>query len=75
MSSEYSERFPQTIIDAEDQELFRLMKAEADNYFNGDVNEELIYKLISKGRAIRFTHDFANGRLFIDFPKVSSINK
>jgi hypothetical protein len=70
--SEYSERFPQTVIDASDPELFKLMKSEADNFFDGEVNEELIYKLIMKNKMIRFTHDFKNGKLFIDFPKIKS---
>ena len=71
MSSDYAQRFPQTIIDASDKELFTLMKSEADNFFDGDVNEELIYKLITKNRMIRFTHDCKNGRLYIDFPKIN----
>jgi hypothetical protein len=70
--SEYAERFPQTIIDSEDQELFKLMKDEADNFFDGEVNEELIYKLIVKDKMIRFSHDFKNNKLFIDFPKITS---
>ncbi len=70
--SEYQERFPQTVIDDSDQELFRLMKSEADNFFNGEVSEELIYKIIMKDRMVRFTHDFKNERLYIDFPKITS---
>jgi hypothetical protein len=73
--SEYAERFPQTIIDSEDQELFKLMKDEADNFFDGEVNEELIYKLIVKDKMIRFSHDFKNNKLFIDFPKITSQSK
>lgn len=67
--SEFSERMPQTIIDSSDQELFKLMKAEADNFFDGEVNEKLIYELLKKDRMIRFTHDFKNEKLYIDFPK------
>ena len=70
--SEFSERMPQTIIDSSDQELFKLMKAEADNFFDGEVNEQLIYALIKKDRMIRFTHDFKNEKLYIDFPKSNS---
>jgi hypothetical protein len=73
--SEYQERFPQTIIDASDKELFKLMKDEADNFFDGEVNEELIYKLIVKDKMIRFSHDFKNNKLFIDFPKITSQSK
>ena len=60
---------PQTIIDSSDIELFKLMKSEADNFFDGEVNEQLIYALIKKDRMIRFTHDFKNEKLYIDFPK------
>lgn len=67
--SEFSERMPQTIIDASDPELFKLMKSEADNFFDGEVNEQLIYELLKKDRMIRFTHDFKNEKLYIDFPK------
>ena len=65
-----SERFPQTIIDDSDRELFGLVKNEADNFFDGEVNEELVYKLIKEGRMIRFSHDFLNNKLYIDFPKI-----
>lgn len=66
--SEFSERFPDTIIDASDPDLFKMMKAEADNLFNGDVNEMLIMALVQKGKLIRFTHDFEAEKLYIDFP-------
>ena len=67
--SEFSERMPQTIIDSSDKVLFKLMKDEADNFFDGEVNERLIYELIKRDRMIRFTHDFKNEKLYIDFPK------
>ena len=67
--TEFSERFPQTIIDSSDQDLFKLMKAEADNFFDGEVNEMLVLMLIRKNRNVRFEHDFKNEKLYIDFPK------
>ncbi len=67
--SEFSERMPQTIIDSSDKDLFKLMKSEADNFFDGEVNEMLILMLIKKNRMVRFTHDFKNEKLYIDFPK------
>ena len=67
--SEFAERMPQTIIDSSDLVLFKLMKKEADNFFDGEVNEQLVYELIKKDRMIRFTHDFKNEKLYIDFPK------
>ena len=70
-----SEQFPQVIIDDSDEQLFNLVKPEADNLFDGDVNEDLVYYLIKKQRMIRFSHDFLNNRLFVDFPEISSINK
>ena len=70
-----SEQFPQVIIDDSDKELFTLVKPEADNMFDGDVNEDLVYYLIKKQRMIRFSHDFLNNRLYVDFPEISSINK
>ena len=66
--TEFSERMPQTIIDDTDKDLFKLMKAEADNLFEGDVNDMLIMYLIRKKKLIRFTHDFEDEKLYIDFP-------
>jgi len=66
--TEFSERMPQTIIDDSDKDLFKLMKAEADNLFEGDVNDMLIMYLIRKKKLIRFTHDFEEEKLYIDFP-------
>ena len=67
-----SEQFPQVIIDDSDKELFTLVKPEADNMFDGDVNEDLVYYLIKKQKMIRFSHDFLNNRLYVDFPTISS---
>ena len=66
--TEFSERMPHTIIDDTDKDLFKLMKAEADNLFEGDVNDMLIMYLIRKKKLIRFTHDFEDEKLYIDFP-------
>ena len=66
--TEFSERMPHTIIDDSDKDLFKLMKAEADNLFEGDVNDMLIMYLIRKKKLIRFTHDFEDEKLYIDFP-------
>ena len=66
-----SENFPQTVIDDSDRDLFNLCKSEADNMFDGEVNEDLVYNLIKKGRMIRFSHDFINNKLYIDFPKIN----
>ena len=65
-----AERFPTTIIDPSDKDLFQLMKEEADNYFNGEVNEYLVYMLIKKGKMLRFSHDFEANKLYIDFPDI-----
>jgi hypothetical protein len=70
MSEEYAERFPKTIIDDSDRDLFLLMKSEADEQFNGEVNEMLVYMLIKKDKMVRFSHDFKNNKLYIDFPKI-----
>lgn len=67
--SEFSERMPQTIIDSSDPELFKLMKEEADNFFDGEINEKLVYELLKKNRMVRFCHDFKNEKLYIDFPE------
>jgi len=75
MSEEYAERFPLTIIDPSDKDLFTLMKSEADNSFNGDVNEMFVYMLVKKNKMVRFSHDFKNNKLFIDFPEISSQDK
>ncbi len=66
--TEFSERMPQTIIDDKDQDLYKLMKAEADNLFEGEVNDMLVMYLIRKRKLIRFTHDFEAEKLYIDFP-------
>ena len=66
--TEFTERMPQTIIDDKDPDLFKMMKAEADNFFEGDVNDMLIMYLIKKRKLIRFTHDFEDEKLYIDFP-------
>ena len=66
--TEFTERMPQTIIDDSDKDLFKMMKAEADNLFEGDVNDMLILYLIRKKKLIRFTHDFEDEKLYIDFP-------
>jgi len=66
--TEFSERMPQTIIDDTDKDLFKMMKSEADNFFEGDVNDMLIMYLIKKRKLIRFTHDFEDEKLYIDFP-------
>ena len=66
--TEFSERMPQTIIDDSDKDLFKMMKSEADNFFEGDVNDMLIMYLIKKRKLIRFSHDFEAEKLFIDFP-------
>jgi len=70
MSEELAERFPVTIIDPSDKDLFTLVKSEADDKFNGEVNEMLVYMLVKKHRMIRFAHDFENNKLFIDFPEI-----
>ncbi len=67
---EYEERFPLTIIDPTDKDLFTLVKSEADDKFNGEVNEMLVYMLIKKHRMIRFAHDFEHNKLYIDFPSI-----
>jgi len=66
--TEFTERMPQTIIDDSDKDLFKMMKAEADNLLEGDVNDMLILYLIRKKKLIRFTHDFEDEKLYIDFP-------
>lgn len=66
--NEFSDRFPTTIIDSSDKDLYTLAKQEADNMFSGEVNEMLIIMLIKKGRTIRFEHDFESEKLYIDFP-------
>ena len=71
--TEFSERMPQTIIDDSDKDLFKMMKSEADNFFEGDVNDMLILYLIKKRKLIRFTHDFEDEKLYIDFPSKDSI--
>ena len=71
--TEFSERMPQTIIDDSDKDLFKMMKSEADNFFEGDVNDMLIMYLIKKRKLIRFTHDFEDEKLYIDFPSKDSI--
>ena len=66
--TEFTERMPLTIIDDSDKDLYKMMKAEADNLFEGDVNDMLILYLIRKKKLIRFTHDFEDEKLYIDFP-------
>ncbi len=66
--TEFTERMPQTIIDDKDPDLFKMMKSEADNFFEGDVNDMLILYLIKKRKLIIFTHDFEDEKLYIDFP-------
>ena len=65
------QQFPLVIIDDSDEQLFNLVKPEADNMFDGDVNEDLVYYLIKKQKMIRFSHDFLNNRLYVDFPKIN----
>ena len=45
------------------------MKEEADNFFDGEINEKLVYELLKKNRMVRFCHDFKNEKLYIDFPE------
>lgn len=59
---------PKTIIDDSDKDLFELAKTEADENFNGEFTESLIIMLIKKNKNIRFTHDFEEETLYIDFP-------
>lgn len=59
---------PQTIIDSSDKDLFKLMKAEAENFFDGDINEVLVLMLLKKRKMVRFCHDFESEKLYIDFP-------
>ena len=70
LSEEYAEKFPKTIIDDSDRDLFILMKSEADDSFNGEVNEMLIYMLVKKNKMVQFSHDFKNNRLYISFPSI-----
>jgi len=67
--TEFTERMPQTIIDDSDPLLFKMMKEAADTFFDGEINERLVYELIKRGRMVRFSHDFKNEKLYIDFPK------
>lgn len=69
--NEFSDRFPTTIIDSSDKDLYTLAKQEADNMFSGDANELFILMLIKKNKMVRFSHDFANDKLYIDFPNIN----
>ncbi len=64
------DNFPMTIIDQSDPDLFMLMKGDADKFFDGEASEMLIYMLIKKNKCVRFTHDFKNNKLYIDFPDI-----
>lgn len=60
---------PTTIIDPSDRDLYTLAKSEADAQFDGENHELLIIMLIKKHKMLRFTHDFENEKLYIDFPE------
>lgn len=58
-------------IDPSDRELFLLMKAISDSGFE-DIEAEhnvLMALIEEKGRWIRYTHDIAQNKVVIDFPK------
>jgi len=68
LSEEDIVAFPEVIIDDSDKELFELAQGEAKNLFEGETNEFFIYRLLKKGKMLRFTHDFEGEKLYIDFP-------
>lgn len=68
MSEEDIVAFPEVIIDDTDKELAELAQNEAKSLFGDEPNEFFIYRIIKKGKLLRFTHDFEGEKLYIDFP-------